>query len=362
MPSKKHRNMALWFFMVLGAIPVIALLCLFLVQEHQETDASTDFNLDEVHRKEALLPEVIKKINDPDPETTLESPTWLEPVENKESLSRLYQGIQARVIDAFSGKPMTKYTLYYCEESEGDITVKAQTKSRIVRSQKDGIVRLFGLEEGTYSIAIEAAGYPPFYRNGLKVPQKEPLLSLALARGNFIEGKVINSRAQTVEGMSVHLRVEKLDQPTDTPPSRRISRTNRMGVFLFGGLPPGRYGLALNSLQHPLAEVKDLYLAPGGSLYPVLNLPDLTTVEFHITEPSGRSIPNARIRFHEKNGKYTFAQKTDMYGKAKCNNVPAGEFSLRIFKNTYTTINEGNFKILPGSDIIRVDRTLTKTR
>jgi hypothetical protein len=288
----------------------------------------------------------------------------LEPIEELEPLSALYQGIQAQAIDAVTRKPITQFTVSYClapgEEGGGDITVSTQRKSRPFRNNRNGIMRLYGLEKGVYSLAIEAMGYPTFYKTGLKVPQEEPLLVFEIPRGNFIEGKVLNTMGKPVKGISVHLVVEELTYPHDAPPARRISRSNGEGLFLFGDLPSGRYSLVLNTLHHPMAEVREIYIAPGGSSYQNLTLPDLATVEFHITDMVARPVPHARIHFHEKTGKVTHQLKTDMYGKARCIHIPSGEYSIRIYKNTYKTIHEGNFKILPGSDIIRVERMLIK--
>jgi hypothetical protein len=180
-----------------------------------------------------------------------------------------------------------------------------------------------------------------------------------MSRGTFLEGRVVTQQGVPAPNIPVFIDVE-LDNPVDSLPARRAARTGGDGSFLFGDLPPGRYTIYLNSMHQPLQKVTDIFLHRGGNHFQNLVMPSMNTVQFEIVDAGGNPIVTAGIKLREKNGPAVFTVKTDRQGKATCRYVPAGDYELRIYKSTYEYHVEENFKILSGSDIIRVSRVLQK--
>jgi len=272
-----------------------------------------------------------------------------------------YMGIKGRIIDVYTNQPIMSATLWYCKSSEGSLRKNLSgAKTRIIRDHK-GIVRLYDLEPGTYSIALKARGFETYFEEDLKVPQRANFHLFKMSRGTFIEGRVLSSDGQAAANIPVFLTVE-LENPEDQPPARRAAQSDAQGKFLFGGLPPGSYILFLKSMQHPLAQTSEIYLSKGGQHTQDLYMPPLHSVEFAVYDSFSTAVVHANVRFYEKTMKASFHLKTDYYGKARCDFVPPGDYSLRISKNTFKQHIEDNFTILPGSDIIRISRVLEKGR
>ncbi len=360
MAANKRIHVITAVVILLAAVPLVMLAVQMLFLDFQEKPADASLRLPGTIDKAEIPenePKVINRINGFMDDDRVQGPETV-PIADLEPVSNLYQGVCAKVIDAFTKGPVTSFTLYCCDSSEGRIEdlMPKWAHSFIKRS---GEFRLYGLEEGEYSIAIKAQGYPLFVRKGLKVPQKEEMLEFELPRGTFIEGRVLDQYGMPVSGQGVLISVE-LANPADKQPARRYALSASNGAFLFGGLPPGRYDLFLKSMHNPLAQVRDIYLGQGNYVHRDLVLPDLPTVKFHITDSFNAAIVSASIKLMEKNGKASFSKKTNLYGKAECCFVPPGDYVLRIYRRHYKYFINENFKILPGSGIIEVMETLMR--
>lgn len=270
-----------------------------------------------------------------------------------------YMGIKGRIRDDFTNKPITNATMWYRKSSEGPLRGHLSAgKTHIIRDYK-GVVRLYDLEPGTYSIAIKARGYETYFKDGIKVPQRARFHIFKMSRGTFIEGRVLTSDGSPAVNIPVFMSVE-LDNPEDEAPARRAAQTDSQGLFLFGGLPSGKYKLFVKSMMQPLGESNEIYLSRGGNHTLDLYMPPLHTVEFQVYDSFGSVLVNANIKFYEKTMKFSGNAKTDYYGKASFKLVPAGEYNILIHKNTYKKHEEQNYTILPGSDIIQISRALEK--
>jgi hypothetical protein len=358
MTTKKGSHPALWGILILGTVLVTFLAFQLLSDTSGPPRLGED---DTGETNPGSQREIISRIDGP---WTMDSGTETEPVkeliEDIEPVSDQYLGIRARLVDAFTREPITRCTIWYCNEATD--TIEVHTPPGRTRTLRDanGELRLYGLEEGTYSIGVKAAGYLEYIRKGLEVPQEEKILLFELSRGTFIEGKVITRDQEPIPGMTVLLDFE-LDNPQDAPPARRAAQTDSRGAFLFGGLPPGRYSLYLKSFSDPLAVEKGIFLPQGGKHTATLYMPDLATVEFQVSDEWGKAIVSAGIHFMRDDGDAPFSVRTDRYGKASLRFVPPGNYNLRISKRTYEYIIEP-FKILGGSDIIRINRTMLKKK
>ena len=360
MVLKKSGTYAPWILMILATVPVVILL----LQGLQPAPPPPPTLPPAGGPRRTTSPKVVDRINGLARERNTPS-RETEPTAEPFPPSHFYRGIEGRVKDEVTGNPVPAFTVYYCRESPDDptrtieLTVRLGEQARAFR-RADGRFKIMDLDEGVYDIAIKAMGYPVHYVRGIEVPsKKERSLEIPLPRGNYIEGKVVDTAGRPVDKAMVYLKVEALDNPDDLPPARRAARTGGDGAFLFGGLPPGRYGLCLNSMQHPLAKEEGLYVG-GGGIYRELLMPDLSGLEITVTDPFGHPLPNASIRLWERNGSAVISMKTDMNGRAYRRMVPPGDYDLRIWKSTYEPHAEKDFKILPGSGIIRVRKVLRK--
>jgi hypothetical protein len=353
-------NPSFWWFIVLlglGAVVIVIALVMVLSGERTGPSGVEDIALPEGGTSDREGTQVVSRIDDLD--LDLDPDDKIEPIDDIEPFSNHYRGIRARVIDDLTGKPITRATIWFCKSSEGPIEEnKHPGNSRILRDAR-GILRIHGLEEGRYSLLAKAQGYVPYQKDNLKVPQEKEYVTFKMSRGTFLEGRVVTQQGAPAPSIQVYIDVE-LDNPDDSPPARRAAQTDSDGGFLFGDLPAGRYTIYLNSMHQPLAKVTDIFLPRGGNHFQNLVMPALNTVQFEIRDAAGNPIVTAGIKLKEKTGKSMFTAKTDRQGMATCRYVPSGDYELRIYKSTYEYLLEENFKILSGSDIIRVSRVLQK--
>jgi len=297
-----------------------------------------------------------------------------EPIKTQDkeniTVSHLYMGIEARVFDGVTKKPVQSFTIYYCNlEDEKPhpnpkewISLNKRGNKTMACRWPDGSFRILGLEEGAYCIAVDAQGYPAVLRRDIKVPQKKSPLIIELPRGNYIEGMVVNCENILVSGITVCINVEELDNVGDLPPARRSATTNHKGEFLFGELPPGRYSLIVKRLQFKMAEIKDIFISHGGCSTHRISLPPLAKVEFFVTDELGNGLPNSTVTFMSSTDNEFLISfpsvKTNMYGKSTIDYVPVGVYDLRIYKNTYQHYEEKNVRIYAGEDKILIKRHL----
>jgi hypothetical protein len=127
------------------------------------------------------------------------------------------------------------------------------------RSEPDGSFVLPGLEQGTYRVAAEAAGYASEEKTA--DTDGRPL-ELVLSPAGVITGRVVDDRGQPVDAFHVTADPGG-DFTSDRQPVDVAESSSDDGRFRLADVPAGRYQLAVSAPQWISATVPDLAVAEG---------------------------------------------------------------------------------------------------
>lgn len=96
---------------------------------------------------------------------------------------------------------------------------------------------------GRWDVVVQAPGYLPGELLDVALPRPDlALLELRLARGPCIAGVVRDDSGLPVADAPLFLEILRLEQP-GPPPRTAMARSDEVGRFRFGPLPPGLYSI-----------------------------------------------------------------------------------------------------------------------
>lgn len=260
-----------------------------------------------------------------------------EPI-RENSQPRSFNGIRACVRDADTEEPLSRFTAWATRE---DLSAeeRAEERTDVKRPGKPfmntaGMLTLYGLEEGRYTLLLRSQGFQDLTVTGLQVPQKKGLIEISMSKGIHITGRVVDTAGVPVEGMLVHINCEPFNS-SDPPPDRKSAVTDGKGRFLFGDLVVGKYDLFLHSRRAPLDSATAIYLADGGSFEKEFVIPTFTTFRFHVTTVRDQPLVNVAIKVRTETK--TYRAKTDQKGRAAIERIPPGSYDIELSKSRYET-------------------------
>ncbi|MHC4935122.1 MAG: carboxypeptidase regulatory-like domain-containing protein [Planctomycetota bacterium] len=189
------------------------------------------------------------------------------PSEGSELLITLRAGgrIRGRVYDAFgrelSGAEVSARRI----EEDGSVSTRGRPDAR-ARTDEAGEFSLVGLEERRYQVTIDHPEHHYARREALiDFEAAEPWLSVHLAAGGVVEGRVIlPGGAPPTEGV-IRLRGPSSGPHEGMGTTRRSSREQDAGRFRFAGLPGGVYLLSYHPEgRGPALALVEVELPPDG--------------------------------------------------------------------------------------------------
>jgi len=260
--------------------------------------------------------------------------------------SRPFNGIKALIRDGQTDKPMSSFTAWAFPEETDDAEMKARTRGGKPFMNTMGMMTLYNLDKGRYTLLLRSQGYEDLTLANVEVPQKKELLEISMFKGIHITGRVIDSAGEPVRGMMVHINCDPFN-PGDLPPARTSAVTGRDGRFLFGDLVTGKYEILLQSRQSPLDRATGIYLSEGGAFEKEFVIPNFTTFRFRVVTFLGQPLVNVSVKVRTETR--TFRAKTDQKGKAVIERIQPGAYEIEISKSRFETqIEKGTVTSISG--------------
>jgi len=148
---------------------------------------------------------------------------------------------------------------------EGDQDFPWLRRQRTV-TDAQGVFEFEGVRPGTQQVAVRAAGFAPFDRQGLSVASDKlvTLEPFVLARGAVLSGVVVDPAGRGVAGA----RILRGAEPGDPGrvfggPGESLAETAADGTFRVDVLTCGDWHLVVRSEEHPDLEVEGRAETPG---------------------------------------------------------------------------------------------------
>ncbi len=262
------------------------------------------------------------------------------------SRSRPFDGIRALIRDGQTDKPMTSFTVWAFPEETDDAETKARTQGGKPFMNTMGMLTLYRLDKGRYTLLVRSQGYQDLTVPNVQVPQKKELLELSMFKGIHITGRIVDTVGEPVAGIMVHINCEPFN-PGDLPPARTSAVTGRDGRFLFGDLVTGKYEIYLQSRQAPLDRATGIYLSEGGSFEKEFVIPVFNTFRFRVVTFLDQPLVNVSVKVRTKTK--TFRAKTDQKGQAVIERIQPGAYEIEISKSRFETqIEKGTVTSISG--------------
>ena len=147
-----------------------------------------------------------------------------------------------------------------------EISVSRGPQGVRARTDSEGKFRVEGLTSGEYEIKIDADSVPPGYSLGELETKRVTVDPAAPAQSDFRLKAIRNlSGRVTIYDRASQKNVPAAGIAVRLPQLSRESVTDENGIYLFRGLPPGSYSLAITYLRN---ESKREVILPDGPAFP----------------------------------------------------------------------------------------------
>lgn len=254
-----------------------------------------------------------------------------DPIADRIAAGEELYTLHGEVLDAVSGKPVEMFRMW-CEPVIQNIQAAAAHAYRgRTFANPLGTFTYRGLEPGTYNLLVRVDGYEELVVHEVAVPQPGEKMTVRLSRGSYIEVTVNDVEGDGVSDLEVRLHPIRLDDPNDRPRAQ-LAFTDDYGKALFTNVPPGVYRVAMENAALADHATQEFYLAPGAALPVAFTVPDLATVHVMAHTAAQEPLGLVQVRMWAKDGKGTFRAQTDSDGTAQIRHVPAGDYTVKLFK------------------------------
>ncbi|MGH6693331.1 MAG: MSCRAMM family protein, partial [Gammaproteobacteria bacterium] len=166
--------------------------------------------------------------------------------------------VRGQVIAAENGAalPRARVTILY-----SDPVLSSYTNDR-------GEFSIVAPPRDTFTLSVIKAGYAEVrvtLKQAALAAAPEKGVAVALTRSAAVNGRIVDTRGETVLGLRVY--ADRLDPDAATPAGlvKFATTTDDRGEYRLGGLPPGRYSVTAAGAQDPGAVVR-LDLRPGDEI------------------------------------------------------------------------------------------------
>lgn len=267
--------------------------------------------------------------------------------------------VSGKVIDASTGKPIYKATVFFEEEQGLPISVI---------TDREGVFKAQDLEEGLYRIAVVIKGYLP-YIHGSPIPQspgrpfllnklsaETPLLFRVIPTA-AVSGKILDSDGDPIEWLTViALRQIERDGRTEWLQQGAAS-TDSEGNYSLADLPPGNYRLLTQGGRTPFPNMlfpptwhpaSGTFRIRNGDKMPNTHI-DLRLVTSHrlsgrLIAPAGDEAKMYSMRLMPRNAPLSLLGLVNpsvtirsSTGEFEANEVPPGDYVLQALREDMFT-------------------------
>jgi len=242
--------------------------------------------------------------------------------------------VQGRVVDAVSGRPVTRFRLFACRAEEGELLARAeQEPSRgVLRHAPGGDFELSGLLPGLYSVLVdpEAAGYERTVIHDVRVPGATPLVA-RVGRGAHVEGRVLDGLGRAAADLELALVRESAGAGEAR---ERVRTTDAEGGFLFTCLEPGTYRLVARAAE-PF-ESAPFRVEEHLRVERELVLPGANTLSVTVTGEDGEPLEGSQVLVAGRAGVLLRA-RADARGEARIEGLASRPYALQVVRPGFRT-------------------------
>lgn len=199
---------------------------------------------------------------------------------------------------------------------------RAVTRDIVIEAGEEFEVK--DLPLGGYSVSARAPGL-----NGIPVDvalfkrQEHAYVMLRMTPAGFLDGGVVDAEGVPVDDLLVLLeRNEDL--------TRRETRTDAAGNYIFQDVLDGEYTLYFGSAETPLLPPRQLRFQAPSLRFPTSELPPMASVRLKAVDGDGRALPDVLFRgYGTKNG--TIEGTSDAAGEYRARFLPAGRYRVTAY-------------------------------
>jgi Carboxypeptidase regulatory-like domain len=245
--------------------------------------------------------------------------------------------IWGHVVDAVSKEPIDFFHTYFAPVEEGPIDQLAQRQDYIrLWGNSKGAFTLRELARGKYGLLIRRDGYRDVVFPELEIPNQKGKLQIEMQRGAYIEVSVVDGEdLDGIGGIEVLLKPISLDDPVAKLPTVMMRETDDFGKGLFTGLPAGTWNVSLINAQLSAQPEYQMYVGAEAAVPVRFVVQPLNDVIVTVKDGKGEALNAVHVRMWTKGGQGTFRDDTDIDGEAYLSHVPAGTYTVKIWKHGF---------------------------
>ncbi|MBX3460783.1 MAG: carboxypeptidase regulatory-like domain-containing protein [Planctomycetes bacterium] len=215
------------------------------------------------------------------------------------------------------GKPVDADQVWF------QLTEREWPRATRLPPREAGLAEFTGLHAGEYTLTILAAGFP-VVTHKMTLAESVNELSLKLANGASLTGKVTTSSGAALQNASVRLRKQDEEGWGGWGTGRRV-QLREDGKYKLGPAEPGQWLLELyvQNRGQPLYTAH-VTLAEGDNTHDI-NVNTGATLVLTVLDESGNPVPRASVQLR---GEQTHGGRANEAGVATIAFLPAGGYSV----------------------------------
>ena len=257
--------------------------------------------------------------------------------------------LSGRVLERTTRRPVPSATVTAVCEALGAST------PRRARADEEGRFAFDTLPAGNCALRAAADGYvaggPTSAAPTEVVVSADRALggvTLALDQAALVSGVVVAGDAPVEDATLSVLYIEAPGEDEAFSLSPDIA-TDAAGRFTLPDLGPGRLQILAEKEDFALAESEEIFLRPGQNLTNVvIRLAGGGTILGVVIDPSGRAIPDARVRLAATRSRGVRRASADARGGFQFEGVPPGNATLMVSALGYQDARRADVRVVAG--------------
>lgn len=246
------------------------------------------------------------------------------------------------------------------EMSGSDMVYSFKSTKKIEgQSDKNGIIQIGELSSGKYDLEVGGKGYSSYQKIGLEIPESQKpadLGKIILAPAVAIEGRVLDTNKQPVEGAQIHVRPNDPYIPfegEDDP--NAVSGVD--GYFSVPDQTPGKViDLLVRRTGFVEKKLEEFPLLPGEPL--TITLQPASRVSGIVVDSSGQPVAEASLRLLKRVVRASRTMTSDQYSATSKNDgtfefvdIPPEHYVLTVRASGWQDFEMEGIELAQGKDV-----------
>ncbi len=254
-------------------------------------------------------------------------------------------GVQGRVVDARTGKPLTNFRCSVRFVNTANNMYARSAVEKTFEGATGGAFNIEGLEQNTYAIQCYATGYAPTFSDNFAVTQGllTPDVEIRMSKGGGLVGTVRNASGGPIKGAQIKTNENNwVESPfttllggmmprTTTP---KIARSDESGKFNFEMLTPGTYQIEVSHAEYTSSVLNDIQISPG----PPYQMAPTTLragamIRGAVYDAAGNVVRGAQVQLTSEDQPGRNRQtRSDAKGRYEVRNVAEGRYKVSAMR------------------------------